>query len=419
HRDVKPSNIMLAHDGRVVLGDFGLAMDVQQGSLGEVVGTPHYIAPEQARHSADAVPQSDLYSLGVILYEMLTGAVPFDDPSPTTLALQHLTLEPPAPRNVNPALNVETETVLLKALSKSPKDRYQTGKDLIGALERALLISIPNPAAKLSLPPPPVAAPKAPRRPSRLSITDRLAPPGAKPHAVEPAPAPRKQTAWLPLVAIIGALAVLGLALVALGIGLADRAESVTTPTATNDQAAITTPTAGSIVSSSTAILVGVGTATAQPEPSHTPPPAPESPTLAVSPTVLYPDGRKFVVFYNDNSFYLLNASDSNSAVTPLAFERLNASGQPLNRFDGWRWAEYYPTINPDRCMSLEIINSQPVLRPQECNELYNSVRTPDRSDNYVFWTTQEGANEFRVLWNDEEIARCQIADGRCEFFLP
>jgi len=82
HRDVKPSNVLIAQDSRVVLADFGLAMDAEQGSMGEVFGSAHYVAPEQARHSADAVPQSDLYSLGIILYEMLTGKVPFNDPHP-------------------------------------------------------------------------------------------------------------------------------------------------------------------------------------------------------------------------------------------------------------------------------------------------------------------------------------------------
>jgi serine/threonine protein kinase len=70
HRDVKPSNVMVASDGRVVLTDFGLALDVAQGTVGEVFGTPHYIAPEQARRSSDAVPQSDIYAWGVVLYEM-------------------------------------------------------------------------------------------------------------------------------------------------------------------------------------------------------------------------------------------------------------------------------------------------------------------------------------------------------------
>ena len=138
HRDVKPSNVMVAEDGRVVLTDFGLAMDVAQGSLGEVFGSSHYIAPEQAHRSADAVPQSDLYSLGIMLYEMLAGQVPFDDPSPTAVALQHVTLDPPPPRQVNPELSQDIEAVILKALSKSPEDRYQTGQALLEALAEAM-----------------------------------------------------------------------------------------------------------------------------------------------------------------------------------------------------------------------------------------------------------------------------------------
>ncbi len=138
HRDVKPSNVLVARDGRVILTDFGLALDVEQGSLGEVFGSANYIAPEQARRSADAVPQSDLYALGVMLYEMLTGRVPFSDPAAATVAVQHLTLPPPSPRKLNPRLNKATEAVLLKALSKSAPQRYQTGQALIEALEVAL-----------------------------------------------------------------------------------------------------------------------------------------------------------------------------------------------------------------------------------------------------------------------------------------
>ena len=113
--------MLLADDGRVILTDFGLAMDVQRGSLGEVFGSSHYIAPEQARCSADAIPQSDLYSLGVILYEMLTGVVPFDDPSPTTVALQHVTLPPPSPREINPDLSEAVEAVLRQVTTRKRK----------------------------------------------------------------------------------------------------------------------------------------------------------------------------------------------------------------------------------------------------------------------------------------------------------
>ena len=160
HRDIKPSNVLVAEDGRVVLTDFGLALDVGQGSVGEVFGSPHYMAPEQARSSANAVSQSDLYSFGVILYEMLTGAVPFHDPSPTVLALKHVTDKPPAPRQFNPRLSLEVENILLKSLSKTPEERFQTGRELVDTLEEALnrtavtgpLVVEPAPAAPVTQP---------------------------------------------------------------------------------------------------------------------------------------------------------------------------------------------------------------------------------------------------------------------------
>jgi serine/threonine protein kinase len=154
HRDVKPSNVLIAEDGRVVLADFGLALSTGQGTLGQVFGSPHYVAPEQARNSAEAVPQSDLYALGVMLYEMLTGSVPFDDPSPMALALQHVTLRPPPPRQLNPALSEAVENVLLKALDKDPAGRYSSGQALINALQAALQTPVAGPAS----PPPHPAA---------------------------------------------------------------------------------------------------------------------------------------------------------------------------------------------------------------------------------------------------------------------
>src|SRR5262249_14923633 len=101
HRDVKPSNIMLERDGRPVLTDFGLALRVSEGTVGDTFGSPHYIAPEQARSSANAVPQSDIYALGVVAYQLLTGALPFDDTSAAALAMQHIMSPVPSPRAFN------------------------------------------------------------------------------------------------------------------------------------------------------------------------------------------------------------------------------------------------------------------------------------------------------------------------------
>src|SRR5690606_28899946 len=110
--------------GHAILTDFGLALSVPEGTIGNTFGSAHYIAPEQAVSSANAVPQSDLYALGVVLYQMLTGKVPFDDPSAMSVALKHLSDPPPSPRTFNPNISPEVEAVVMKALEKEPENRY-------------------------------------------------------------------------------------------------------------------------------------------------------------------------------------------------------------------------------------------------------------------------------------------------------
>ncbi len=138
HRDIKPANILLDQQGRAFLTDFGLALVTEVGTRGEIFGSPHYIAPEQAVSSAKAVPQSDLYSVGIILFEMFTGDVPFNAPQPLDLALLHMSEPPPMPRELRPEINPELEAVILKALEKNPQDRYQTGAALAEALDQSL-----------------------------------------------------------------------------------------------------------------------------------------------------------------------------------------------------------------------------------------------------------------------------------------
>jgi serine/threonine protein kinase len=138
HRDIKPSNIMLNRQGQVVLTDFGLALLEDQRTRGEVFGSPHYISPEQAISSAKAVPQSDLYAVGVILYEMFTGQLPFQADHPHDVALLHVSELPQPPRSLNPDLSPELEAVILKALAKEPAERYPDGLALIEALQQVL-----------------------------------------------------------------------------------------------------------------------------------------------------------------------------------------------------------------------------------------------------------------------------------------
>jgi serine/threonine protein kinase len=146
HRDVKPSNVMINQDGQSILTDFGLVMLPAQSSqmtLGAGFGTPHYVAPEQAISAVAAVPASDIYSLGIILFEMVTGQVPFDDESPLSVALKHVSDLPPEPSELNPDVSPELEAVILKALSKDPADRYATATAFAEATKAALLPAAP------------------------------------------------------------------------------------------------------------------------------------------------------------------------------------------------------------------------------------------------------------------------------------
>ncbi len=139
HRDVKPGNLMLdeAQNCRVVLTDFGIAKIVnrnQQTASGGMIGTPAYMAPEQAMGEAGD-ERSDLYSLGVILYQMVTGRLPFDADTPLGVALMHIGEVVPSPRQFNPELPSALERVVYKLLAKEPVDRYQKASELIADLE--------------------------------------------------------------------------------------------------------------------------------------------------------------------------------------------------------------------------------------------------------------------------------------------
>jgi serine/threonine-protein kinase len=160
HRDIKPENLLLREDGTLKVADFGVARSARETMLtqhGSVVGTAEYIAPEQARGAA-AVPASDLYSLGVVLFEMLTGRLPFTGELPLAVANQHAVEPAPRVREINPAIPVALGRVVDRALTKDPSQRYGSAADMKAALLAAML---DDPAPTLVAPPagvPPGAA---------------------------------------------------------------------------------------------------------------------------------------------------------------------------------------------------------------------------------------------------------------------
>jgi serine/threonine-protein kinase len=139
HRDIKPGNILLTKRGQAVIADFGIAQivsDTHHTAPGALLGTLNYIAPEQGmRSQSDA--RSDLYSLGIVLYEMLTQRPPFEADTPLAVLMKHAHDPLPLPREINPDIPVPFERIVLKALAKDPEDRYQSAEAMAQALREA------------------------------------------------------------------------------------------------------------------------------------------------------------------------------------------------------------------------------------------------------------------------------------------
>src|SRR5438093_1471108 len=137
HRDIKPHNVVVAPDGRLKVTDFGIARSgaSQMTEAGSIIGTAQYLSPEQAR-GAPVDQRSDLYSVGIVLYEMLTGSVPFTGDTPLEIAMKHLSATPEPPSAKRPDVPHDLDMVVLRALAKHPDDRYQSAQEMDADLAR-------------------------------------------------------------------------------------------------------------------------------------------------------------------------------------------------------------------------------------------------------------------------------------------
>jgi beta-lactam-binding protein with PASTA domain/tRNA A-37 threonylcarbamoyl transferase component Bud32 len=207
HRDIKPHNIIVDDEGRVKVTDFGIAHagTSQMTEVGSIIGTAQYLSPEQARGTpVDA--RSDLYSVGIVLYELLTGDVPFSGDTPVEIAMRHLSTIPEPPSSKRAEVSPELDAVVLRALAKDPDDRYQSADEMDADLARiAVGLGVSEETAEAAtavLAGAGIAAPtlitKAPTRatPSPPPRAPTRVIPGPGYYDVPPTPPPRQRTIW-------------------------------------------------------------------------------------------------------------------------------------------------------------------------------------------------------------------------------
>jgi predicted Ser/Thr protein kinase len=419
HRDIKPSNMILDRSGHTYLADFGLSLLAEIGTRGEVFGTPHYMAPEQVVSSAGVVPQSDLYAVGVMLFEMFTGRLPFEAAEMMDVAMLHMTQPPPAPRTFRPDINPELEGVILKALSKKPEDRYPTGAALVKALERALHMapaSILRPpvtgplsmadrvAAEMAahpLPPLPAPVVAESQAADRRLATEQVAAPAPRPVApptpvpvplTGPLETPRPSRSKVPLIAAgLGGLALL-VVFFCLALYLVALAQD---ETAGEETAAAT-----SVVVDSTA---GDEEATPTRAPITTPVPVVETvPTTAGSDVY-----QLLLAMQGDDSLSVVNQGALPFPLEPLAFGGGGGDDDDEDEeatLEGTAWG--VAMLQPGDCVTVWKEQGNPQPPNVSCNQVGERLEVNNRER---FWR-----NEFAVFYDGERVGECGGNQQQC-----
>ncbi len=400
HRDIKPSNILLDKEGRAYLSDFGLALNTEIGTLGEIFGSPQYISPEQAVSSAKAEARSDLYSLGVILYEIFTGRLPFEDKDPIEQAMKHLNQPVPPPLSLRPEISPQVEAVILKVLAKKPEDRYPNGAALYKALSAALKSRV-EPEA----PPPSTISSLTIAERVRLQTATRppLAPPTPDEQPVAPRPVedavkplpPAKPKLAFPLLAVgglVGFLVFIFLCAWVLGAGIRLGSQLLRIndkPAIANSTSAVTTPTV------------------ANPLPTATYPPATEAAavlppaTSASAPQVEY---HLQIVKIGKDGLFLLNVGQ---AALPL--ERIQL-GNPPNYVQGSQWE--ISALQTKECVLVKAEDAkEDKLKAVDCERAGSELSLPKGKP---FWSSI-----FNIYFDGDFIGVCVQTLDECDVFFP
>ncbi|WP_420630781.1 protein kinase domain-containing protein [Candidatus Leptofilum sp.] len=394
HRDIKPANIMLNDDtGRAILTDFGIVKLLGNQSMaytatGALIGTPAYMSPEQALgQSGDH--RVDIYSLGVMLFQMVTGALPFDADTPLAVVMQHVNTPTPQPDSIIPDIPWELQEVILKAMAKSADERYQSAGEFAAALRAVDLTATGSRPAGVAPPPTPPADHPTPAQTEVMMPEPETA---VVPPTSETAITPKKRPAWLfPVIGVV-VLAVVGGILAASGVfspppappptrAAVAEVEDTATPTVTNT-AAPTNTEAPDVAATNFAQLVIDLTEEARPTETPTPSRTPTA-TATSSPTV---NATALFLAGCEEGVELVTVSRhgflSNAITTQFSFTAswvlLNSGTCPWPAELQWEYLEGEPFDYDDEPVPLE-----EVVAPDEEITLTASLRAPHDPGTY------------------------------------
>ena len=251
HRDLKLANLMITPEGTVKVMDFGIARSLMYTGMTStgVLGTPYYISPEQAEGRKNLDSRTDMYSLGVCLYQMLTGELPYVGESPMELILQHVEAPIPSVRNKRPDVPPSVDEIVRRCMAKKVEDRYATPADLIAALDRALKSEVAEAIAK-----PPVLS-----RTSPPAFREDLAE-----TPVSPLSHPKRKRGWLPIALGIASVVLVAAACITAGVVVFRlfQEETPTVPAITLPTASPTTPLPPTASTPSTEVVSSAATPT-------------------------------------------------------------------------------------------------------------------------------------------------------------
>lgn len=375
HRDVKPSNIMVATNGNVYLADFGLARDLGMTShtaVGMVMGTPDYMSPEQASGEREIGPTTDVYAMGIVIYQMITGQLPFDAKSTMEMVLARLKHAPRPPSDFRSDLPSAVEDVLMRALARDPEHRYQRATEMVVALRQAVTNSVNETPTQV------YAAPLPATVPPNAGIAQPVPAAGGSSDPPTETLQPKKRRSGPPVwLLLVGSAAIALVLLLIAGLAISNAFGDPDSP-------GVTPEVAGLVAADLTATAEGAAsedptptttpTPTDTATPTHTPAPA-STPTPSSTPTLLEP-----VVGSVDISSAYFGPLATEPVVITVTGELLDqVTESAVQRTDGGRITLQAVTVNSPTELTITFVSAADLPEPPSGNTTYTiELRSPD-----------------------------------------